>query len=137
MKIGDKLENLKMESHTGAFIHSLSLIGESKLLFVNMSFCTLAEIQNLAAHYNVLYNNKIEVYLFNNQPLEINAQMQREHAIPFTIISDKSNALSKSLKSTKNIINRNPFTCFLFDFDGRLIKKWQISEIAIDMLLHL
>lgn len=137
MKKGDKLPNLKMRSHLGTWIHTLSLIGESNLLFINLELFPLSTIKLLVDNFDFLLTSNTEVYLFNQKTVEHNLELQRLEGLPFTIIADELKELTRVLKSKSSLFNSNPKGAFFFSSTGHLKESYTLLEFKVKDVLQL
>lgn len=133
MKLGEKLANLRLMTHQSTIIHTLSLIGESQLLFLVMGR-DVECITGLQHRFEDLINQNIEVYLINQSSPAENLAYQQSQKLPFTLISDSNNSLLKVLGAKKTLLNHKPHDVFLFDTSGRLSKRWKQEAFDIDEL---
>ncbi|SFT91398.1 Peroxiredoxin [Lishizhenia tianjinensis] len=134
MKIGEKLPNLKLKTHQETFIYTLSLIGESNLLFVVQGKEEGVE-KLLLENFDALVNENIEVYIINQTSPQENLELQRSKGWPFTFISDTKKELLRALGAKKSLLNTKPATIFLLGMDGSLQKSWKNEEFDITELL--
>lgn len=133
MKIGEKLPNLKLKTQHETLIHTLSLIGESKLLFVVQDKSEFVE-NLLVENFEALVNANIEVYIITLGAPKENLELQRSKGWPFTLISDTKKDLLKALGAKKSLLNGKPNSIFLLGKDGSLQQSWKKEEFDIKEL---
>ena len=130
MKIGEKLPNLRLKTHQETIIHTLSLIGESKLLFLVQNKEEEVE-EILLENFDTLVDANIEVYVLNYLSPKENLELQRAKEWPFTFISDEKKELTKALGAKKSLLNSKPDQIFLLDRDGSLQRSWKNNAFDI------
>lgn len=100
IKVGQKLPEFKLTNINGDTVNSNSFQGKQTLfMFYRGNWCPLcmAQIKEVAKHYQQIAKNGTEIVLISPQPHNNTQSIARKFDVPFQFMTDKNNGAAKTL----------------------------------------